>query len=142
MAAVHSPVRFAVCCPQILVRWVRSVAWLPRFRRVSGQLVGVEVEEALGRLESALSELAGLVLYSLSREELLTLLRRFETVRRRMPVVDHVIVSELEARSVAEAVGARNTQAVLRDMVRLSPGEAKRPGAGRPAAGTAGKPDG
>jgi hypothetical protein len=113
-----------------------------RFRRVSGQPVGVEVEEALGRLESALSELAGLVLYSLSREEPLTLLRRFETFRRRMPVVDHVIVSELEARSVAEAVGARNTQAVLRDMVRLSPGEAKRPGAGRPQAGTAGSPDG
>jgi hypothetical protein len=44
-------------------------------------------------------------------------------VRRRVPVVDHVLVGELEARSVAEALGARNTQAVLRDVLRLSPGE-------------------
>jgi hypothetical protein len=91
---------------------------------MSGQLVGVQVGEALRRLESALSELAGLALYPWSREELLTLLRQFETVRRRMPTIDHAIVSELEARSVAEALGARNTQAVLLDVLRLSPGEA------------------
>jgi hypothetical protein len=41
-----------------------------------------------------------------------------------MPVVDHVLVGELEARSVADALGARNTQAVLRDVLRLSPSEA------------------
>jgi uncharacterized protein DUF222 len=88
------------------------------------QLVGTVVKEALGRLDSALSELAGLALYSLSQDELLTLVRQFETVRRRMPVVDHALVSELEARSVAATLLARNTQAVLRGMLRLSPAEA------------------
>jgi hypothetical protein len=88
------------------------------------QLVGTVVKEALGRLDSALSELAGLALYSLSQDELLTLVRQFETVRRRMPVVDHALLSELEARSVAATLLARNTQAVLRGMLRLSPAEA------------------
>jgi hypothetical protein len=60
----------------------------------------------------------------LSQEQLVTVLRRFEAVRRRMPVVDHVLVGELEARSVAVAVGAQNTQAVLREVLRLSPSEA------------------
>jgi hypothetical protein len=91
---------------------------------MSGQLVGTVVEEAVVALDAALDRLAGLVLYPLSQEELLTLLRRFETARRRLPVVDHALVGELEARSVADAVGARHTQAVLRDVLRLSPWEA------------------
>jgi Domain of unknown function (DUF222) len=91
---------------------------------MSGWPVVERVEEALGRLDSALHELAGLALYPLSKDELLTLVRHFETIRRRMPTIDHAIVFELEARSVADALGARNTQAVLRDMLRLSPSEA------------------
>ena len=91
---------------------------------MSGQAVGVEVEEALAALESALDGLVGLSLFALSQEELLTVLRRFEVVRRRMPLLDHALVGELEARGVADTVGARNTQAVLRDVLRLSPGEA------------------
>ena len=91
---------------------------------MGAQLVGTVVEEALGRLDSAVSELTQLALYSLSQEQLLTVIRRFETIRRRMPVVDHALVSELEARSVADTVGARNTPAVLRDVLRLAPSEA------------------
>ncbi|HEX2307197.1 MAG TPA: hypothetical protein VHI14_02615, partial [Jatrophihabitantaceae bacterium] len=78
---------------------------------MSGQLVGKQVEEAVVALDAALDRLAGLVLYPLSQEELLTLLRRFETARRRMPTIDHALVGELETRSVAVAVGARHTQA-------------------------------
>ncbi|HEX2308758.1 MAG TPA: DUF222 domain-containing protein, partial [Jatrophihabitantaceae bacterium] len=91
---------------------------------MSGQLVGGEVEEAVAALEAALDQLTGLALYPLTQDELLTLLRRFETFRRRMPAIDHALVGELEARSVAEALGVRNTQAVLRDVLRLLPGEA------------------
>jgi hypothetical protein len=91
---------------------------------MSAQPVSGEVEEAVAALGAALDRLTGLALYPLSQEELLTLVRQFETIRRRIPVVDHALVSELEARSVAEALGARNTQAVLRDVLRLSPSEA------------------
>jgi hypothetical protein len=97
---------------------------LSRFGRMSAQTVGAVVEEAVAALEAALDRLTGLALYPLSQEELLTLVRRFETVRRRMPVVDHALVSELEQRSVAASLLARNAQAVLRGLLRLSPSEA------------------
>jgi hypothetical protein len=88
------------------------------------QLVRVEVEAAVAALEDALNRLTGMALYSLSQDELLTVLRQFETVRRRMPVVDHVLVGEVEVRSVADSLGARSTQALLRDVLRLSPAQA------------------
>ena len=91
---------------------------------MSGRSVAERVQDALRRLESALSEVTDESLYRLSREELLTVLRQFETLRRRMPVLDHALVGELEARCVADTVGARTTQALLRDLLRLSPGEA------------------
>jgi hypothetical protein len=91
---------------------------------MSAQLVIGEVEEAVAALGAALDRLAGLALYPLSQEELLTLVQRFEAVRRRMPVVDHALVGELEARSIGDTLGTRNTQALLRDMLRLSPSEA------------------
>jgi hypothetical protein len=91
---------------------------------MSGQAVAERVQRALEGLHSALSELSSESLYSLSQDDLLEVLRSFESVRRRLPTVDHVLVGELEARSVAVMVGARNAQAVLREVLRLSPSEA------------------
>ena len=91
---------------------------------MSGQVGGGEVEAALDALQAALGWLTGLSLYFLSQDDLLGVLRRFETVRRQMPVVDHALVGDLEARSGAATLGARNTPALLRDLLRLSPAEA------------------
>jgi hypothetical protein len=94
------------------------------FRRMGVTAVETGVAEAVVGLGAALDRLTGLALYSLSQDELVVLVGQFEVFRRRLPVVDHVLVGELEARSVADMLGARNTQALLRELLRLSPAEA------------------
>jgi len=83
------------------------------------------VEVALGQLTAAVDVLAELDLTRLNRDELLTLLRGLETQRRRLPVVDHALVAELDQRGVAGELAARDTKTLLRDVLRLSPRQAK-----------------
>jgi hypothetical protein len=53
------------------------------------------------------------------------LLRGLEVQRRRLPVVDHALVAELDQRGVAGELAARDTKSLLRDVLRLSPRQAK-----------------
>jgi hypothetical protein len=80
---------------------------------------------ALRQLSDAVDELAALDLARLDRDALLDLLRGLETQRRRLPVVDHRLVAELEQRGIAGELCARDTRTLLRDVLRLSPREAK-----------------
>ena len=79
----------------------------------------------LRQLSDAIDELVALDLGCLDRDELLELLRGLETQRRRLPVVDHRLVAELDERGIAGELCARDTRTLLRDVLRLSPREAK-----------------
>jgi hypothetical protein len=91
----------------------------------SGESPATVVEAALGQLSAAVDALTGLDLTRLGRDELLALLRGLETQRRRLPVVDHALVAELDQRGVAGELAARDTKSLLRDVLRLSPRQAK-----------------
>jgi hypothetical protein len=82
------------------------------------------VEAALGQLSAAVDTLTGLDLTRLDRDELLRLLRGLEAQRRRLPVVDHALVAELDQRGVAGELAARDTKTLLRDVLRLTPHQA------------------
>ena len=82
------------------------------------------VEAALGQLSAAVDTLTGLELTRLDRDNLLSLLRGLETQRRRLPVVDHALVAELDQRGVAGELAARDTKTLLRDVLRLTPHQA------------------
>jgi hypothetical protein len=69
--------------------------------------------------------LAALQLDRLTRDELLTLTRELETELRRLPVVQHAVVAELDDRGIAAEFALRDTASLLVDLVRLSRGEAK-----------------
>lgn len=77
------------------------------------------------QLAAAVDALVELDLSRLDRDELLELVRGMETQRRRLPVVDHALVAELDQRGVAGELAARDTRTLLRDVLRLSPREAK-----------------
>jgi hypothetical protein len=82
------------------------------------------VEAALGQLSAAVDTLIELDLTRLDRDDLLTLLRGMEAQRRRLPVVDHALVAELDQRGVAGELAARDTKTLLRDVLRLTPHQA------------------
>ncbi|HZE49651.1 MAG TPA: DUF222 domain-containing protein, partial [Jatrophihabitantaceae bacterium] len=84
------------------------------------------VAATLAQLSTALDTLTTLDLTRLSRDELLELLRDFETHRRRLPVIDHALIAELNQRGIAGEMGARDTHSLLRDVLRVTPSEAKR----------------
>jgi uncharacterized protein DUF222/HNH endonuclease len=85
---------------------------------------GLETVEAVGGLRSALDMLAVLQLDRLTRDELLELTRQLETELRRVPVLQHAVVAELDGRGVAAEFAVRDTASLLVDMLRLSRGEA------------------
>jgi hypothetical protein len=62
----------------------------------------------------------------LSRDELLALASRLETLRRQLSALDHLLVAELEQRGVAGEVGARDTADLLVQLLRVSRREARR----------------
>src|SRR5215475_15907616 len=82
-------------------------------------------EVAVKQLAAALDTLIELDLTQLDRDDLLELLRGLETQRRRLPVLDHALLAELDQRGVAGELAARDTRTLLRDVLRLSPREAK-----------------
>src|SRR5882757_4541840 len=47
-----------------------------------------------------------------------------ETQHRRLPVVDHALIAELDHRGAAGELMARDTAALLREVLRVSPREA------------------
>ena len=80
---------------------------------------------AVGLLAAAVDALVELDLSTLSRDELLALVRAVEVQRRRLPVIDHALIAELNSRGTAFEAGCANTAALLRTMLRLRPAEAK-----------------
>ena len=91
-----------------------------------GEIVGTgAAASALGQLSAAINALTTLNLAALDRDELLTVLRGLETQRRRLPVLDHALIGELDQRGIAGELTARTTRSLLRDVLRLSPGQAK-----------------
>ncbi len=85
----------------------------------------VTVEVAVKQLADALDTLLGLDLAGASRDELLELARGLETQRRRLPVADHALVGELQARAVAGELACPSTAALLAGLLRVTPGEAR-----------------
>src|SRR5882757_8724705 len=82
------------------------------------------VATALAQLSDAVDTLCAANLTRLSRDELLGLLRGVETQRRRLPVVDHGLIAELDHRGAAGELMARDTASLLRDVLRAAPSEA------------------
>jgi len=82
-------------------------------------------QDVLDRFTAGVDALTGLDLSAAGQDELLDLLRGVEVQTRRAAVADHALVAELEARGTAAELGARDTKALLRDVLRLSPAQAK-----------------
>jgi hypothetical protein len=77
------------------------------------------------QLAAAVDALLELDLTQLDRDELLELVRGVEVQRRRLPVLDHALIAELDVRGVAGEFAARDTRTLVREVLRLSPREAK-----------------
>lgn len=61
----------------------------------------------------------------LSDADVLSELRELEVLRRRLAVVDHALIGELDRRGLAGQLVMATTSAVLQGLLRLSPREAK-----------------
>jgi hypothetical protein len=89
----------------------------------------IDAFEALAALDSfdaGLDAVTGVDLVGLDRDGLLEVLRRFEATRRRMAVLDHSLIAELDDRKVAHELCMPNTAALLRGALRISPADARR----------------
>src|ERR1700733_2484715 len=82
--------------------------------------------DPVAALEGGLDALLGVDLVALDRDGLLGLVGRFEAFRRRLAVVDHRLVAELDDRGVAADVCMTSTAVLLSRVLRGSPAEAKR----------------
>ncbi len=85
----------------------------------------IAVDVAVKQLSHALDALLAVDLTGASRDELLELARGLETQRRRLPAADHALIGELDARAVAGELACVSTPALLMQLLRLSPGEAR-----------------
>lgn len=91
-----------------------SVDLLPRYSPV----------DVVGGLRRAVSYVVEQPLTGLSEDDLLELARAVEALRRTLPVVDHVLIEQLDTRGVAVERGARTTATLLTQTLQISPGEA------------------
>src|SRR5664279_2787834 len=82
------------------------------------------VDEVLSRLEAELDELSAAVLTGCVDDEVLEVWQRMERIRRRLAPIDHSLIKELEARSVAFSKGCVSTAVLARHTLRIHPGEA------------------
>jgi hypothetical protein len=80
--------------------------------------------ELLDRLDAVVDELAALPWDRLTDDDVLDVLRRVETVKRRLVPVDHAAIGQVQSRSLAFSHGARSSGALLSQLLRISPGEA------------------
>ncbi len=80
--------------------------------------------EVLDRLDAVVDELAALPWDSLGDDEIVQVLRRVETVKRRLVPVDHAALNQVQARSIAFANGCRTTAVFVSNLLRIGRGEA------------------
>jgi hypothetical protein len=77
-------------------------------------------------VEGALNDLAGIAWDTASDDELLAAARDLETWSRRLYAVTLAVTAELDTRGVATTHGATSTAVLLRQLLRISPGQARR----------------
>jgi hypothetical protein len=73
----------------------------------------------LGRLDAIVDELAALEWDTFGDEEVLEVLRRVETVKRRLATVDHAALNQVEQRSLAFTHGCRTSAVLLSNLLRI-----------------------
>lgn len=83
------------------------------------------VLDALAQYEAAQDELYGQCLDWCSDGEIVEVLRRVETSRRRAAVFDHALIGQLDTRQLAFGNGCKTLRQFLRLALRIRPGEAK-----------------
>ncbi|MGI8880626.1 MAG: DUF222 domain-containing protein, partial [Jatrophihabitans sp.] len=91
---------------------------------MTGVAADTDVDRAMSLIDDGLALLSQVEWYRLGDEKVLEVLRRVEAHRRRLPVVDHLLVAEVENRRLAERHCVRSTAALLRDVLRVSAREA------------------
>src|SRR6185312_15375517 len=86
------------------------------------------LDEALDTVENSIAELITTVdagaLNHLSAEEKVAVWQRFETIRNRLPMVDHSLIADAEAHHLSEEYCSSSINQFLVQMLHLSPGEA------------------
>ena len=102
---------------------------------MSAVLERVDPMVELAHAHAALDALEQVDLTGLSDDALLDYARDKERLRRRLPVTDHAIVTEVEARGLPGGLFVRSTVAFLRGVLRLDPHEASERGKAAHAAG-------
>ncbi|MGB6108297.1 MAG: DUF222 domain-containing protein, partial [Mycobacterium sp.] len=80
----------------------------------------MEMLTALDDLEAAWDKLASLPLTTLSAGQVLAVLDRLETQRRRQPAVEHTLLNHLQAQATAKDMGAKSWRAVLAQRLGIS----------------------
>ena len=80
--------------------------------------------EPLARLHAAIDEVLAVDALALSDDAKLAALTELERAARRLPAGRHPLVAEIDACGVAETRQVRSTATLLRDLLRLSSGEA------------------
>jgi hypothetical protein len=87
--------------------------------------VSAALADVVGELSSYLDDVSAGLLGKLSDADVLAELQWFEMLRRRLAVVDHALVAELERRALGGRLVLGSTSALLQAALRLSPHEAK-----------------
>lgn len=100
--------------------WARTGIFVPMFASTGT----VPPQTAVTQLRDAVDLLQGLDLTASTDDEVLGLLRELETQKRRLPTVEHAAIAEVDSRHLAHQRGCRSTAALLRQLLRLDPGEA------------------
>jgi Domain of unknown function (DUF222)/HNH endonuclease len=77
-------------------------------------------------VDEALDDLAGIAWGAAGDDELLAVVRDIETWSRRLYGIGLAVTAELDTRGVAAARGATSTAVLLRQLLRISPGQARR----------------
>jgi hypothetical protein len=80
--------------------------------------------DRVAALQADLDALLSEDLVGLDRDELLEGLRGFESFKRRLPVMDHQLVAEVLDRRLADEVCEPSARTLLRNVLRIGPGEA------------------
>jgi len=98
----------------------------------STELLARQADPATGAVRAALAELTRAVdalrsesLDGLDDHEILAVFQDLETQRRRMPTVDHRLITELECRRTATRLLARGTAGLLTELLHVDVAEAK-----------------
>jgi len=86
----------------------------------------MEMLTALDDLEAAWDKLGSLPVTTLSAGQVLAVLDRLETQRRRQPAVEHALLNHLQAQATAKDMGAKSWRAVLAQRLGISGPDAGR----------------